>query len=141
KIQLSLPETEVLGEWDEDRLDQALSNLISNAVKYSKPEGGNVKISLIPLPEQKKCRIDIQDQGVGIPKENYDRPFHLFSRGTNVKASPTQGLGIGLKIARDIVRRHNGDIHFCSELNVGSTFSVVLPAQLINSELPIDPSF
>lgn len=126
-LDLILPNDDALVSADENRLDQALSNLISNAIKYSKPEYVRVRLSLSKNDSESVYRIDIQDEGVGIPSENYSQLFQLFCRGSNVKRSPRQGLGIGLKMAKDIIRRHNGDITFVSELDIGTTFSVNLP--------------
>lgn len=118
-------ETEVVGLWDLTRLDQLISNLISNAIKYSKPEGGEIHLRM--MLEQDQVHLLVEDQGVGIPEENLETIFELFSRGSNVKQSTTEGFGLGLKIARDIVERHRGKICAESRLHEGSTFHVLLP--------------
>lgn len=109
---------------DRDRLGQALTNLITNAVKYS-PKATSVDILL--AGSHKSVTIAVRDYGVGIPKASQKRIFDRYYRvyGEQDKAFP--GLGVGLYIASEIVKRHGGDITVESEEGQGSTFLVSLP--------------
>jgi signal transduction histidine kinase len=71
--------------------------------------------------------IAVRDQGVGIPRDEQQRVFEKFVRGTAARSSDVRGTGIGLAMARQIVRAHGGDITLQSEPGKGSTFCVVLP--------------
>ncbi len=115
----------LLGMWDDNRLEQVFSNIVSNAIKYSKPEGGPIRLR----SERKNgcALVSIQDSGIGIPKEDLDQIFNSFVRAENVQSMPIEGFGLGLKIAKDIVDFHGGKIWADSKLGEGSTFFVELP--------------
>jgi signal transduction histidine kinase len=101
---------------------EAVFNIVDNAVKYT-PKGGNIKISA----EQYEmfCRIDIKDDGIGIEESEYAKVFSRFYRSPRV--SQSDGVGIGLYLARVIVFQQGGYIKLTSEMNKGSIFSVFLP--------------
>ncbi|HEY7236961.1 MAG TPA: ATP-binding protein [Gemmatimonadaceae bacterium] len=106
---------------DRDRLAQALSNLVANAVKFT-PEGGQVKVSV-------EVRADgvyacVRDTGPGIPP---DQIPHLFDRFWQASRNDGRGLGLGLFIVKAIVEAHDGSVHVHSVLNEGSTFCIQLP--------------
>ena len=109
---------------DKDRLSQVLTNLITNAIKYS-PQASSVDIVL--ARSQKSVSIAVHDYGVGIPKAAQRHIFERFYRvhGEQEKAFP--GLGMGLYIASEIVKRHGGTITVESEEGKGSIFMVTLP--------------
>jgi PAS domain S-box-containing protein len=110
---------------DRQRLEQVLTNLISNAVKYS-PQADKVDISLT-LSKACVC-IQVRDYGIGIPEAYCGRIFERFNRGaygTSEQAFP--GLGMGLYITHEIVKHYGGDITVESEEGQGTTFSVTLP--------------
>ena len=112
---------------DRQRLEQVLTNLISNAVKYS-PQADEVDIFLT-LSKACAC-LQVRDYGIGIPKAYRDRIFERFNRGaysTSEQAFP--GLGMGLYITHEIVTHYGGDITVESEEGKGTTFSVMLPLQ------------
>ena len=109
--------------WDQFRLDQVFTNLISNAVKYG--EGKPISITL--EKKANKAIISVKDRGLGIPDEDKERIFDRFER-TSV-AKQYGGLGLGLYIVRQIVTAHNGSINVDSSPKKGSTFTVVLPLQ------------
>ncbi|WP_414586966.1 ATP-binding protein [Scytonema sp. PCC 10023] len=113
-----------LGEtlWDESLLRHILNNLLSNAIKYS-PLGGTVRFQLIE--QQKTVVFQIQDEGIGIPKEDQQRLFQPFHRASNVGKIP--GTGLGLAIVKKCVETLNGEISVHSEVGVGTTFAVTLP--------------
>jgi signal transduction histidine kinase len=111
----------VSGRWDAARIDQVVTNLISNALKYG--EGRPVEISVTAGAGQ--AVVVVRDQGMGIPPEQQSRVFGPFMRATTAKYHP--GLGLGLWIAEQIVRASGGRIRVESRLDQGSTFTVELP--------------
>jgi signal transduction histidine kinase len=113
----------LLGTWDTTRLDQVLTNLISNALKYS-PNGGEVGVRVRQVGDL--AEVVVSDQGVGIPADARATLFRPFARG-NATARNIPGAGLGLYIAARITERHGGSITVQSEPGVGSTFTVRLP--------------
>lgn len=109
---------------DELRLRQVLLNLISNALRYTKP-GGNATIRA----EQKgsDVLISVQDTGIGIPKEDHARIFEPFERSLSATKEAIEGIGLGLPIAKELVQHHGGSIELESEPGVGTTVTVRLP--------------
>lgn len=118
EIQSSGP---VRGRWDPLRIDQVVSNLLSNAAKYAAGSLVRVRVLALGLAAQ----IEVQDQGIGIPADRLSQIFGRFERA--VPSRSFGGLGLGLYIAHEIVEAHGGDIAVTSELGVGSTFTVTLP--------------
>jgi PAS domain S-box-containing protein len=111
-----------LAAWDEKLLRQILSNLLSNALKYS-PEGSTVQFDLTAKDD--RVIFQIQDQGIGIPPADQSRLFEAFHRANNV--GTTQGTGLGLAIVKQCVDLHRGEITFTSEVGKGTRFMVTLP--------------
>ncbi|MBX3396250.1 MAG: PAS domain S-box protein [Phycisphaerae bacterium] len=111
---------------DRDLLYQAILNLISNAVKYT-PEGGEVVVRMSPREEQKTILIEVQDTGVGIPKEDLPRMFQKFFR-VEANKNMAKGTGLGLNLVKSIVESvHGGQITLASEIGKGSTFGMIFP--------------
>ena len=111
------------GLYDPNRLDQVMTNLISNAIKYS-PAGGEVRMTIRRLEDG--AEIIVSDQGVGIPLAEQAGLFRPFARSETVRRS-VNGVGLGLYITAQIVGRHGGTIAVRSELGEGSAFIVRLP--------------
>ena len=111
----------VAGHWDPFRVDQVVSNLVANAIRYG--EGRPIHASVRATGEG--ARIIVRDEGIGIAADQKDRIFGRFERA--VSSSNYGGLGLGLWIARQIVDAHGGRIDVESELGRGSTFTVTLP--------------
>lgn len=109
---------------DKDRLGQVLTNLISNAIKYS-PQANQVDLAI--TTSDKTAAFRIRDDGVGISKDHQKHIFDRFYRGHNAHSKAFPGLGMGLYIAHEIVKRHGGEITVESEEGKGSTFIVSLP--------------
>jgi signal transduction histidine kinase len=109
---------------DPDRLGQVFINLISNAIKYS-PDAETVEVDLSASPETVTVRV--RDHGLGIPREQRDKIFDRFYRATGPKQKAIPGLGMGLYIVAEIVKRHGGTITVDSAVGKGSTFTVTLP--------------
>jgi len=111
---------------DEDKIDQILTNLINNAIKYS-PRGGEVRVK--GVPEGETVLISVSDQGIGIPKEHLHKIFERFHRVDNRDTREAGGTGIGLFLVKHLVERHGGTIWVESEEGKGSTFYFRLPLQ------------
>lgn len=109
---------------DRDRLLQVLTNLISNAVKFSNP-GGSITITVDERPHE--VRVAVSDEGRGIPADKRDAIFERFQQVTFGDAREKGGTGLGLPIARSIVQQHGGRLWVASELGRGSTFTFSLP--------------
>jgi PAS domain S-box-containing protein len=111
---------------DQGRLEQVLSNLVSNAIKYS-PDGGAIEISGRALPNDNEVIITVSDKGVGIPAEELPRVFERFFRGARERHQRTPGAGLGLYLSKAIVEAHGGRIWAESSPGEGAAFSFVIP--------------
>lgn len=111
---------------DVEKITLALQNLFDNAIRYTK-EGGTIVVSLEHDDKKKEVKFSISDNGVGIPDNEKERIFTKFFRGTNVIRMETEGSGLGLFIAKNIVEAHKGRIWFESEEGKGSTFYIAFP--------------
>ncbi len=119
-IMVSAP-TPVVGEWDKLRIEQAVTNLISNAIKY----GNSEPISVAVGTNGNMAMISVTDSGIGIPHDKQERIFERFERA--VANSAYKGLGVGLYITKHIITTHNGRIKLISKPNNGATFIIELP--------------
>ncbi|GHO60544.1 hypothetical protein KSB_90190 [Ktedonobacter robiniae] len=115
-------EVSLLG--DRDRLGQVFTNLLSNAIKYA-PSAEAVEMELSASKDA--VVVQVQDHGLGIPRELHDKIFDRFYRVTDPKQKAIPGLGMGLYIVAEIVRHHGGTLMVESEVGKGSTFQVTLP--------------
>ncbi len=111
---------------DRDKIAMALHNLVGNAIKYT-PGGGTVTVRVAEETEQ--FRIDVVDSGIGIAEADRPRVFDKFYRAKDARINDITGSGIGLALARDVIRLHGGDITLDSEIDEGSTFTLSLPAR------------
>ncbi len=111
---------------DNDRVVQILTNLISNAHKYT-PSGGTIAITIRPVNDH--VRVDVQDNGIGISPEDQPHLFSRFFRAKNRVTQQSPGTGLGLAITRSLVEMQGGEIFVTSTPNQGSTFSFTLPIE------------
>lgn len=116
---------QVLASGDATELDRVVSNLVSNALKYT-PEGGRITVSVARVGSE--VELLCSDEGLGISAEDQKQLFTEFFRSSNPAAVAQPGTGLGLAIVSRIVQRHGGHIAVESELGKGSTFRVLLPA-------------
>ena len=107
-----------------DAIEQVLTNIISNSVKYT-PGGG--KITVTCYGDFVNAYITVQDNGIGIPPEDLPRIFERFYRVDKARSRQSGGTGLGLAIAKEIIQRHNGTIEIESPGQRGTTVKIVLP--------------
>jgi len=119
-----LEEAIVLGH--KTRLEQALVNLLDNAIKFNRP-GGQARIECGPV-DGSRVRIAVADTGIGIPPAFLPRIFERFYRVDRARSRDVGGTGLGLSIVKHVVERMNGTVTAQSEPGKGSTFTIVLPA-------------
>lgn len=118
------PEGPIIINIDKDKIRQVIVNLVNNAIKYTK-DGGKISVHTELLDGN--VRINISDSGIGIPKEQQSRIFEKFFRSDNAVSIQAQGSGLGLYVAKEVVEKHGGRIEFQSEVDKGTTFTVILP--------------
>ncbi len=111
---------------DSEKLSLALGNLLENAVKYN-IENGQVIVKIDQVPNQPFLEILVSDTGIGIPENDLGKLFDKFFRAENALKLETSGSGLGLYIARNIIRSHGGRITVESEVGRGTTFKFTLP--------------
>jgi two-component system sensor histidine kinase VicK len=109
---------------DRDKIALALHNLVGNALKYT-PSGGTVTIRA--RDEDGRVLVDVCDTGIGIAAEDAERIFEKFYRANDQRVANITGSGLGLALAREVIRLHRGDITVQSEIDAGSTFTLSLP--------------
>jgi signal transduction histidine kinase len=102
---------------------EALTNILENAVKYTK-NGGRIKITTYKLPSLLK--MDIEDNGIGIPEKEINNIFKKFYRGNSKEVTEAEGIGVGLYLSRKIIEKQGGSIMVHSRDGEGSRFTVFL---------------
>jgi PAS domain S-box-containing protein len=110
---------------DSDKIRQVIQNIINNAIKYTRP--GKQTVIVDAKQEKNFLKIWVKDHGMGIPKEQRKRMFERFFRAENAIISQTEGSGLGLYIAKQIINLHHGNIWMESKEGKGSTFYITLP--------------
>ncbi len=121
-VRLHWPETMSLVEVDRRRIEQALTNILSNAIKFT-PKQGQIDLHMVETPDS--LEVCVADNGPGIPKEDLTRIFERFYVVTDGRG--LSGVGLGLYIARQMIELHGGRIWVKSRLGKGSTFCFVVP--------------
>lgn len=117
------------GSWvrgDPQQLARALSNLASNAVKFT-PAGGTIRLTCRPAPDGSGVEIRCADTGMGVPEAETQHLFTRFFRASNAAREQIPGTGLGLVIVRNIVERHEGTVDVTSAEGRGATFTMILP--------------
>jgi len=122
-----------LSLFDQERISHAVSNLISNAIKYNK-RGGEVWVYV--RGDEATLSVEVQDTGRGIKPEDRPHVFDRFFRARDGKK--IEGTGLGLYIVRELVKLHHGEVDFESEVGVGTTFRVRLPRHIAAPEAEVD---
>jgi len=109
---------------DVEKIKLVIANLIENAIKYT-PVGGKITITI--NGDKENLTVMVQDSGIGIIKDQQSRIFTKYFRGTNALKMETEGTGLGLFIAKNIVETHGGKIWFTSEEGKGTSFFFTVP--------------
>lgn len=125
-ISLETPLAHLVVYGDPRRVEQVLSNLIGNAIKYS-PEGGEIGVTFRTDGEAHEAILSVRDHGIGIPLSERAEVFKRFARASNAQTYGIRGTGLGLYLCRELVEAHGGRIWFESAEGRGSTFFVALP--------------
>jgi signal transduction histidine kinase len=113
----------VIGSWDDFRIEQVISNLITNALRY----GAKSPISVKVYSDEGQAVVEVRDRGIGISEDNQQRIFQQFERVSATHA--VHGLGLGLFISEQIVTAHGGTITVESRIGEGALFRVCLPLE------------
>jgi two-component system phosphate regulon sensor histidine kinase PhoR len=114
----------VLVDGNAQRLEQVFTNLLENAIKYT-PSGGKIDVRVRPAPNV--VRVDVTDNGIGIPAASIPRVFERFYRVDRSRSREMGGTGLGLAIVKHVVRAHGGQVEVESVEGRGSTFTITLP--------------
>ncbi len=124
-LEFNLPPKLPVIQADREKIGLALHNLVNNALKYT-PAGGRVEVQV--GVKDGRITVEVVDSGIGIAETDLAQIFERFYRANDPKVSEVTGSGLGLALAREVVRLHGGDIRVESEVGKGSTFSLSLPA-------------
>ncbi len=111
---------------DVEKMKIAIENIFDNALRYTLSEG---KVSISLKSNKKEIEVKIKDSGLGISQEQHGKVFSKFFRGSNIMRMDTEGTGLGLYIAKNIIEAHGGRIWFESEQDKGSTFYFTIPVK------------
>lgn len=125
QFEVLLPSEPALATVDRWRTAQVLRNLLVNAINFT-PEGGKITLELKNMNHE--IEMSVSDTGAGIPAEDLPHIFERFYRVDKSRSRKTGGTGLGLTIARQLVKVHHGEIHVESEINRGTRFYFTLPA-------------
>lgn len=113
---------------DKEKIKLALTNILSNAIKYS-PAKSSIDIGL-GIFKNKYVMVTIRDNGIGIPKDQQNRVFTKFFRAENALKMETEGSGLGLSVSQNIINAHGGKVWIESEINKGTTVYFTLPVRI-----------
>ena len=110
---------------DRERIEQVITNIVSNAVKYT-PDSG--KIDMTVGTSGKNVFVRVTDNGIGIPEKDLPRLFDRFYRVDKARSRESGGTGLGLSIAQEILNQHKGSIEISSEYGKGTSVLITMPA-------------
>lgn len=123
-LELAYPEKWPKLHLDKDKMVTSLVNVLGNAVKYT-PCGGRVALAV--AVDDRTLTATVRDSGIGISADDLPKLFEKFFRSNDPRVQEQAGSGLGLALVREVIRLHGGTIDIKSELNVGTTVTVVLP--------------
>jgi signal transduction histidine kinase len=132
---------DVVIDADRRQLDQALTNVVANGIKFT-PAGGSVTIGAQPVnvaDGEQAVLVRIVDTGIGIPPDEIHKLFDRFFRASNATSAAIPGTGLGLSIVREIIERHGGALEVRSALDQGTTIEMRLPVATASPAAPVAP--
>ncbi len=118
------PTNAVNVEMNAGQISRAVGNLVDNAIKYSGPEG-SVAIAVKEFDD--KIDVEVTDNGIGVPRGEFDRIFERFYRVDKARSRATGGTGLGLSIVRHVIANHGGEVLVESNEGEGSVFTLSIP--------------
>ena len=135
RLTLNVPPEELGACFDADQLEIVVTNLMSNAFKFT-PDGGKISLSAerVEVGEQMFVKIRVSDTGIGVLPEQTDLIFERFYQGSNPRHDRQPGTGIGLSLVKEIVQLHQGTIHIEPRPGPGTCFVVLLPVAALDPE-------
>ena len=139
QIEVHTTQPLLVADVDARRIEQVLTNLIGNAIKYS-PQGGAITITIRDENATQAVHLSVKDMGIGIPKHQHAQIFGRFIRADNALAWGISGTGLGLYLCRELVERQGGQLWFESEEGAGSTFFMTLPLVFVDQSDGAVPS-
>jgi signal transduction histidine kinase/DNA-binding response OmpR family regulator len=128
KFDIVFEQNEIYGYIDKDKTDKIITNLLSNAFKFT-PKGGNVRISMT-FDLKKAMIIEISDTGIGIEPEKLNKIFDRFFQVDDASNRRFEGTGIGLALVKELIEVLKGQISVKSQQNIGTTFTTIIPIDL-----------
>lgn len=126
KINLTHSDDEIVANFDSKKIRESVKNLVSNAIKYS-IDGSEVEVRINKKDDF--IIIEVEDHGIGIPKEQQEKIFTKFYRASNAKEQDIGGTGLGLYICKAVAEGHRGKVYFKSEEGKGTTFTMEIPVK------------
>lgn len=135
RLQFSTDPKEIIMDFDPDKIRDIISNLISNAVKFT-PKRGSVKIALRRI-DKNTLEIIVKDTGIGIPKEQLHKVFDRYFQAKNHLEGLKEGTGLGLALTKELVKLLGGTISVESTLNKGSVFIIKVPITIQAKEIQL----
>lgn len=117
---------------DKDLIERSILNILSNSIKYNK-ENGMINVFVGSI--EKKVVVEIEDSGIGIPKEKQKYIFNRYARIKESKEGYKEGSGLGLNIVQEIVKKFNGEIELESEEGVGTKITIIIPEVEFDEEI------
>ncbi|WP_282081319.1 sensor histidine kinase [Aquimarina algiphila] len=117
--------SETIAKYDEDRMLQVLTNLLSNALKFTEPEKGIIKV--VTKEKKNEIMIIVEDNGKGIPKEDFNYIFDKFYQSKHQNIKKPMGSGLGLAISKEIIESHQGEIWIDKQYKKGARFVFTIP--------------
>lgn len=120
---------------DRDRIEQVITNVVSNAIKYT-PDGGKIEVEC--GSDGQNALLRVTDNGIGIPREDLPHIFERFYRVDKARSRQSGGTGLGLAIAKEIVQRHGGTIEIESHMPGGTAVSIAMPLFRENPEAEVE---
>ena len=130
---------EIIIACDREKIEKIVLNLISNAIKYTQNHNQSIgKINIHISLEKNEVKISIKDNGIGIPKEEWNCIFEKFKRVDTKLNRQVEGSGIGLSLVKSLVELHDGKIYVESQVGEGTEFIFTLPIRCIDSKNKID---